>query len=83
MANLNIRNLSDKAYKRIKERASRNKRSMNSEIIYILNESLDLYEAPDKKEPDILNKILKIRKVLKEEKYVDPVKIIRTMRDKD
>lgn len=81
MANLNIRKLPDKAYKKIKELAKLNRRSINNEIIYILNEHLGIIEVPQKKEPEIFAEILKLRESNKGMKKTDSVKMIREMRD--
>ena len=83
MPNLNIRNLSDKAYKKLKERATINGRSINKHVLYILNESLGLIEIPNKKENDIFRKVLKLREKSKGMKKTDSVKLIREMRDLD
>ena len=84
MANLNIRNLPDKAYKKIKGLAKQNRRSINSEIIYILNDALDLEGPYPKENIDLLNEILEIRKSQSNKKIkTDSVKIIREMRDED
>ena len=48
MANLNIRNLPDKTYKKIKELALLNRRSINSQAIYLIMEYFGLHEAPKK-----------------------------------
>lgn len=45
MANLNIRNLSDKTYRKIKESAKRNMRSINNEIICLITEYLDKHDS--------------------------------------
>ena len=84
MANLNIRKLPDKTYRKIKGRAKQNGRSINSEIIYILN------DVPQEEEmkvnntgKDILKEILQIRNKLKGRKFPDSVKLIRQMRDEE
>lgn len=84
MANLNIRKLPDKTYKKIKKRAGKNRRSINSEVIFILD---DVPEAPEmdtkKNREDIFNEVLQIRKKLKNRKFPDSVKLIRQMRDEE
>ena len=84
MANLNIRKLPDKTYKKIKERAKQNGRSMNSEIIYILNDKLELKEISQRERDDLFSSILKLRKKsLRGKKHIDSVKLIRQMRDEE
>ena len=84
MANLNIRNLPDKVYKKIKVLAKRNRRSINSEVVYILNDALDLEGPYTKENIDLLNEILTIRKSQSNKNLrTDSVKLIREMRDKD
>jgi len=83
MANLNIRKLPDKAYKKLKEQAKKNGRSINKQVLYILNESLGLIEIPNKKENDIFQEVLKLREKSKGMKKTDSVKLIREMRDLD
>lgn len=83
MANLNIRKLPDETYKKIKEQAKKNRRSINSEIIYTLNEAFELEGLYYKKNLDLYNRILKIRKKKLHPKHIDSVKIIREMRDMD
>ena len=81
MANLNIRNLPDKAYKKLKKRASVNKRSINSEIVYILNDALELEGPFPRKNLDLFNRILKLRKKRLHPKHIDSTELIRRMRD--
>lgn len=81
MPNINIRNLPNDLYEKVKELAFLNKRSINNEIVYVLTEALELKEIHLKNENGILDKILKKRKLVKKNKYVDPVKLIRKMRD--
>ena len=81
MANLNIRKLPDKAYKKIKELAKQNRRSINSEVVYILTDALDLEGPYSKKNIDLFSEILKIRKKKLHPKHIDSVKLIREMRD--
>lgn len=84
MANLNIRKLPDKAYKKLKKLANQNGRSINSEVIYILNEALELKGPYLKENMDLFQRILKLReKSAKLKTKTDSVKIIREMRDKD
>ena len=82
MPNFNLRKLPDKTYKKIKERAIINGRSINSEIIYILNDKLELKEISQR--DDLFSSILKLRKKsLRGKKHIDSVKLIRQMRDEE
>lgn len=83
MANFNIRKLPDKTYKKIKEQAKENGRSINSEIIYTLNDRFELKGPYSKRNLDLYSEILKIRKKKLHPKHIDSVKIIREMRDMD
>lgn len=81
MANLNIRNLPDKAYKKIKELAQQNKRSINSEVVYILTDVLEVKGPYPKENFDLYNEILKNRKKKLHPRHIDSVKLIREMRN--
>ncbi len=82
MANVSIRNLPKEIYEKLKRKAKRNKRSLNSEIIYLLADSLlSSVPANDSKLDSIIERILKNRIVVKNKDYTDPVKLIREMRD--
>lgn len=84
MANLNIRNLPDTTYKKIKEKASKNRRSINNEVVYILNDVLQPEEIKEKINGETtLSEILKIRNKLKGRRFPDSVKLIREMRDEE
>ena len=84
MANLNIRNLPDKTYKKIKEKANKNRRSLNNEVVYILNDVLQVEEAKEKIGGETaLSEILKIRGGFKGRRFPDSVKLIREMRDEE
>lgn len=83
MANLNIRNLPNKTYKKIKEKANKNRRSINNEVIYILNDFLQEEPKERTSGETLLNEVLQIRNKLKGRKFPDSVKLIREMRDKE
>ena len=82
MANLSIRNLPKEIYEKLKKKAKRNKRSLNSEIIYSLVDStLNAIPPEDSKLDNIVKRVLKNRIIVKNKDYTDPVKLIREMRD--
>lgn len=82
MANLNLRNIPDPAYKKIKKLAALNRRSVNSEIIYILTDALESHGPYNKKDIDLLSKIIKMRKKKSNlKKYKDSTELIRGIRD--
>ena len=82
MANLSIRNLPKEIYEKLKKKAKRNKRSLNSEIIFSLADSaLNTVPSDENRLDRIIKHILKTRKVVKDKDYTDPVKLIREMRD--
>lgn len=84
MPNLNIRKLPNRAYKKIKELAKRNRRSINSEVVYLLTDALGSLELPQEKtREDVFKEILKLRERFKNRKHIDSVKLIREMRDID
>ncbi|OGI18322.1 MAG: hypothetical protein A3B68_04615 [Candidatus Melainabacteria bacterium RIFCSPHIGHO2_02_FULL_34_12] len=84
MANINIRNLPDKTYKKIRKMANKSKRSINNEVVYILNDVLQEKEIKEKNNGvDILSEVLKIRNKLKGRRFPDSVKLIRQMRDEE
>ena len=83
-ANLNIRNLPDEIYKKIKEKANKNRRSINNEVVYILNDVLQPEETKEIISSETtLSEILKIRNNLKGRRFPNSAKLIRGMRDEE
>lgn len=79
MATLQVRNMPDKLYKRLKEKAGREYRSIAQQVVFELEKAL---ESPvDNKERRRLV-LEEIRKNKKEIEYIDPVKLIREDRDR-
>ncbi len=73
MATLNIKNLPDRLYRKLRERAKRDYRSISQEVIYILSQAV---EEPKR------TSILDLKGLGKEAwKGIDPAKHIRRERD--
>lgn len=82
MADISIRNLPKEIYEKLKKKAKKNKRSLNSEIIFSLADStLNSLPSNENTLDSIVEHILKTRKIVKDKDYTDPVKLIREMRD--
>lgn len=72
MANITLKNIPDKAYELLKERAKRNQRSINSEIIMAIKNHLHL----EKPSPDeILAKAREFRSKIKVNLSLSPEEI--------
>ena len=81
MPNLNLRNVSNKTYKKIKKLAKRNKRSINSEVNNLLSNVVENEEDISKRKYSFYEQILKIR--IKPRKKIDSTELIRQMRNEE
>lgn len=79
MANLNIRNFPDEKYKKLKRKATVNKRSINKEIIYLLSGALENEDFSQNSIDSFYERVLKIR--TKPKGKIDSTQLIRQMRD--
>ena len=81
MANFNIRNFPNEKYKKLKKRATVNKRSINKEIIYLLSDALENESFSPNDTSSFYERVLKIR--TKPKRKTDSTQLIRQMRDED
>ena len=81
MPNVNIRKLPDKTYKKIKHLAKLNGRSINSQMVCVLNEYSENADINRTNQSNVFNEILRLRKKSGNLKKTNSVKLIREMRD--
>ena len=79
MATLQVRNMPDKLYKRLREKASKEYRSIAQQVIFELENALDNPVDNKERRKRVLKEIMKNRKDID---YIDPVKLIREDRDR-
>jgi len=79
MATLQVRNMPEKLYKRIKEKAGKEYRSIAQQVVFELENALD-NPVDNKKRRSLL--FDEIKKNKKDVEYVDPVRLIREDRER-
>ncbi len=79
MATLQVRNMPDKLYKRLREKASKEYRSIAQQVVFELENALE--KPIDNKERRRLL-LEEIKRNSPKIKYSDPVKLIREDRDR-
>ncbi len=62
MANITIKNIPDEVYEKLKERAKRNRRSINNEVIYLIESQ---FRANQVNVEEVLYKARKLRSKMK------------------
>lgn len=79
MATLQVRNMPDKLYKRLKEKAGKEYRSIAQQVVFELENALNNPVDNKERRRRVLEEIMKNRKDID---YVDPVKLIRGDRER-
>jgi plasmid stability protein len=79
MATLQVRNMPDNLYKKLRDKANKEYRSIAQQVIYELENALE-YSVENKKRRR--NTLEKIRQNKPKVKYSDPVELIRADRDR-
>lgn len=79
MATLQVRNMPDKLYEKLKEKASREYRSIAQQVVFELENALENPVDNKERRRQVLEKIRKNKPGVK---YSDPVKLIREDRDR-
>jgi len=79
MATLQVRNMPEKLYKRIKEKAAKEYRSIAQQVVFELENALDDSTNNKARRRLLLDEAMKNRPKVK---YDDPVKLIREDRER-
>jgi plasmid stability protein len=82
MASLQVRDLPEHLYKKIKMQAKKERRSLAQQAIFLLEKGLKSIEAPKSRRKQVLKKITDSKFINPHQKITSPEKLIREDRER-
>jgi plasmid stability protein len=82
MTSLQVRDLPEHLYKKIKMQAKKEHRSLAQQAVYLLEKGLDSIENPKSRRKQVLKKISETKLIGLDKKIKEPEKLIREDRER-